>query len=324
MGRAAEVAARALPVAQSVGARDVEAEVTITLGAAKSYLGSAESGRAPLRSGVDLARELDLPVTALRGYINLSDVLELVGKHAEAALVAAEGLRLGRWAEVDRLTGEALRALPEGVFGATLRQLRAELALMGGQYDAAASELRHTRHAVGEVPDVQFLMPMRFAEGMIALARGDLSAARTAVTAGLADGMPSWTSRYVWPLLWLGMRVEADEATRARDRRELPPASLRQRCDLLAGLADGLVTPAPPSRGYQALVAAEHARAAGAGEAEAWSAAVAAWQETDEPYPLAYALVRLAEVHCAAGDWQAAGRAAAGPPGEADERRGSG
>jgi DNA-binding CsgD family transcriptional regulator len=325
----AATASRAVAAARAAGAQDVEAGVAISLGSARSYLGSAEAGLGPLRSGVRLALDLDLPVTALRGYVNLSDVLELLGRHQEAAQAASEGLdlavraglartwgsflignraepllRLGQWAEADRLTGRALSASPEGVFGAALLQLRAELAAMRGDYDDAARELRAGCLAMGDTTDVQFLQPMRYAEAMIALGRGDLPAARDAVAAGLAGGTPS--ARYAWPLLWLGMRVEADEATRSRDRREKVPAETTRRCAELARTAAQLPISAPPSRGYQALVAAEHARIAGAEETAAWSQAVAAWHDVDEPYPLAYALLRLAEARCAAGDWQPA------------------
>jgi DNA-binding CsgD family transcriptional regulator len=325
----AAAASRAVAAARAAGAQDIEAGVAISLGSARSYLGPAEAGLGPLRSGVRLALDLDLPVTALRGYVNLSDVLELLGRHQEAAQAASEGLdlavraglartwgsflignraesllRLGQWAEADRLTGRALSALPEGVFGAALWQLRAELAAMRGGYDDAAREFRAGCLAMGDTTDVQFTQPMRYAEAMIALGRGDLPAARDAVAAGLAGGTPS--ARYAWPLLWLGMRVAADEATRSRDRREKVPVEIARRCAELARTAAQLPIPAPPARGYQALVAAEHTRAAGAEETAAWSRAVAAWQDADEPYPLAYALLRLAEAHCAAGDRQPA------------------
>jgi ATP/maltotriose-dependent transcriptional regulator MalT len=283
---------------------------------------------------VRLALDLGLPVIAVRGYINLSDALELLGQHQEAAQAAADGLELavatglsrtlgsflignrsesllslGRWAEADQLTAQALSTPPEGVFGGTLLEVRAELAAMRGRYDEAARELRDARRAVGDTPDTQFTQPMRYAEALIALGRGDLGAAREAVGAGLAGGTQPAAARYSWPLAWLGMRVEADEATRSRDRREPVPAKLAQRCAELARLAAQLDSPGPPYRGYGALVAAEHARAAGAAEAAAWQAAVTAWQHAGEPYPQAYALLRLAEAHLADGD-----RAAAAQP----------
>jgi DNA-binding CsgD family transcriptional regulator len=334
---AADLARRAVAAAEAAGARDVEADCTITLGSVSSYLGSPEAGVGPLRSGVRLALDLDIPATALRGYVNLSDVLELLGRHEEAAQTAAAGmalakraglartlgsylvgnqaeplLRLGRWAEADRLTAEALHTLPEGVFAATLLQLRAELAAMRGRYAESAADLRAARQALGDTTDVQFTQPMRYADALIALGRRDLPAARDAVTTGLANDTELWAGRYTWPLLWLGVRIEADEMTRARDRREQAPAGTAQRCAELAEVAARLPTTAPPSRGYQALAAAEQSRAAGtpgSGQVEAWSAAVAAWERADEPYPLAYTLLRLAEAHCAAGSREPVARA---------------
>jgi DNA-binding CsgD family transcriptional regulator len=326
MADAAGMATRAMAAAQAAGARDVEADAAITLGSASSYLGPAGAGLAPLRSGVRLALDLDIPFTALRGYINLSDVQELLGLHAEAAQTASEGLELaermgmartlgsylvgnqaepllhlGRWAEADRLTAHALGALPEGVFGATLHQLRAILAAMRGRYDEAVRELRDIRRVIGETTDVQFTLPMRYASALIALGNGDLGTAREAVTAGLANALPPEAARFAWPLLWLGMRVEADEATRFRDRREQVPAEVAIRCTTLSGVAAQLAIPAVPAQGYQALLAAEHQRADGIDDAQAWAAAVDLWQRAGEPYPLAYALLRLAEADSETG-----------------------
>ena len=70
-----------------------------------------------------------------------------------------------------------------------------------------------------------------------------------------------------------------------------------------------MATPNASSRGYQALVTAELARAAGVPGIAAWSAAATAWQTADEPYPLAYTWLRLAEAAAAAGDRQDAGHA---------------
>jgi DNA-binding CsgD family transcriptional regulator len=74
-----------------------------------------------------------------------------------------------------------------------------------------------------------------------------------------------------------------------------------------------MATPSASSRGYQALVTAELARAAGEPGAvpsmvRAWSAAARAWQAAAEPYPLAYTWLRLAEAAAATGDRQEAGR----------------
>jgi DNA-binding CsgD family transcriptional regulator len=169
--------------------------------------------------------------------------------------------------------------------------------------------LRAARKAVGDTADVQLLQPMRYVGALIALGQGDRPDAREDIAAGLAGGPGSWGSRYAWPLLWLGMRIEADEATLARDRREQIPAASRQRREELAALTEGLAAPTLTTRGYQALTAAEQARAAGLGDPGPWAAAVAAWRSADEPYPLSYALLRLAEARMAADDRDAAAAA---------------
>jgi DNA-binding CsgD family transcriptional regulator/tetratricopeptide (TPR) repeat protein len=331
MRGAARLAQRAVDAARATGAKDVEADGALTLGSASSYLSAPESGLGPLRSGLLLARELDIPWTALRGHINLSDVLELLGRHAEAAQTAAEGLelaasaglaralgsylagnqaepllRLGKWEEADQLTAQVLRDLPEGVFGASVQALRAELAAMRGRYDEADRELRGARRVISDMTDIQFTGPVRFVEAMIALGAGDLAGARAAVDSGLANAAEPWAARYAWPLLWLGMRVEADDAARARDLHQKVPEETARRCASLEAVAARFPVPAAPSRGYQALVAAENMRATGTAAAPAWSAAVTVWQAADEPYPLSYALLRLAEAHNAAGDRQSA------------------
>ncbi len=330
----AQVARRAMAAAAAAGARDVEADATITLGLAISYLGAAEDGLGALRSGLASALELGFLATALRGYVNLSDVLELLGRHHEAVSAATKGLelaehagvsrtlgsylvgnkaepllRLGEWAEAGEMIARALSAQPEGVFAAVLHQVRAQLCALRGQYDEAATELAAARQAIGAVNDPRFTQPMCYAEAVIALGRGDLVAARDAVATGLAGEPLFWSERDAGPLLWTGMRVAADAATRYRDRRAPVPANITRDCEELAAAAEHLETRAQAGPGYRTLVEAEHARASGAAETQAWSAAVAAWQGTGQPYPLAYALLRLAQAHALDGHRQEAEQA---------------
>ncbi|MGH3246377.1 MAG: LuxR C-terminal-related transcriptional regulator, partial [Trebonia sp.] len=366
----AQTAERAIEAARAVGAKDAEADASVSLGSALSYVGSTEAGLASLRDGLRLALELggapadggaarprggaaaargpaalapadeaefagaERTTITLRAYINLSDVLELLGRHAEAAQTAAEGielatrtgmsrtlgsylignradslLRMGQLDEADELTSQALAALPEGVFSATLHQFRAEIAVMRGRYAEATASDRATRRITGDTVDVQFTQTLRYTAGMIALGSGDIAAAREAVAEGLPDVTSPWGARYGWPLLWLGMRIEADDATRHRDRREPLPPEITERCARLAGLAAQVQTPAPSWEAYRELTTAEHARAKGADTPATWLAAVTAWQRAAEPYPLSYTLLRLAEVLTAAGDLDAATRA---------------
>ena len=328
MAAAAETARRAVTAARATGTKDAEAYAFLTLGSATSYLGRGEDGLGFLREALRLALGIDAPMTAMIGYINVSDVLEYLGRHEEAAETAAEGLdlarqvglarsdgmyllmnqaepllRLGRWAEAEQVLAEGLALLPEGVFAGGLELWRAELAAMRGQLDAADAVLRSVRPVLGDTADYQFLQLMNYVGALIALGRGDRPAARDIVAVGLDGGPGTWGARYAWPLLWLGTRAEADEATLARDRREEIPESSRRRSAELAAQTEGLSAATPATLGYQALTAAEQARAAaGAGGPGPWAAAVAAWRAAREPYPLAYALLRLAEAYMVADD----------------------
>jgi DNA-binding CsgD family transcriptional regulator len=330
---AGEVAERAVAAARAAGAAEEEADALISLGLAHCYLGTADEDLEAIRSGLALALARNVPVTALRGYVNLSDVLELRGRHAEAAEAAREGLiladrvgmvralgaylignlaepllRLGRWGEVDQLLDQALSTVPEGVFAATVLQLRAERAAMSGRYADAEADLRTARGALGSTTDLQFVLPLGYVRASAALGQGDLAAARAAVTESLPAEAFAWAARYAWPLLWLGMRIEADEAVRARDRRETVPAPSADRHQVLTALAADLPAATPTARAYQAMLGAELARFLGYDDPRPWSAAVTAWEAAQEPYPLAYAWLRRAESESAAGDRQAATR----------------
>jgi len=327
MQRAADMARRAVAAARAAGAKDVEAHALISLGGASAYVGRGEDGLTFTREGLQLALGIDALMIAMAGYVNLSDGLENLGRHEEAARTAAEGLvlarqeglmrsegpylvmnhaeplmRLGRWAEAERVLAEGLAVMPEGVFGGGLEMWRAELAAMRGQFDEAAVALRAGRRALGDTVDAQFMKPVRYVAALIAVGRGDRPEARDNIVAGLASESAAGGSRHTWPLLWLGMRIEADEATLARDRRAEVPAASQQRRAELAASTVAQPAPTPATVGYQALVAAEQARAGGTADVGAWSAAVTAWRLSGEPYPLAYALIRLAEARLDTGE----------------------
>jgi DNA-binding CsgD family transcriptional regulator len=99
--------------------------------------------------------------------------------------------------------------------------------------------------------------------------------------------------------------VEADAAARG--------APAADRVAELAQTADDLAAETPQARSHRLVAKAERRRLEGAGGG--WSDAVAAWRDAGEPWPLAYALLRLAGDAAAAGDREAAVAALA----EADE-----
>ena len=57
----------------------------IMLGVALCYLGEHEAGIASLQTGRELAEAIGADATAVRAHLNLSDSLEVLGSHAEAA-----------------------------------------------------------------------------------------------------------------------------------------------------------------------------------------------------------------------------------------------
>ncbi len=328
-----DAARRAVGAARAAQAPDVEAEAAVTLGAAHFILRPAEHdvGLDMIRAGLRLALDLDIPSAALRGYTNLSEGLNNLGRYAEAEPVAAEGfelavragmarmygcavainqadslLYLGRWEQAQHVIVRALAGRPEGRLAAHLRQLLAELAAMRGRYDEADRELRTALGHISDMADYQFAQPVRYTTALIALGRGDLAAARDAIGAGMwlpgSDQVQG--ARYTWPLVWLGMRAEADEATRLLARRGEVPDQITAHCAELARFATELSAPSqlPALTAYRSLVAAEHARVGAADDADLWAAVVAAWRTADRPYQVSYALTRLAEVAAASGD----------------------
>ncbi|HEY1702885.1 MAG TPA: AAA family ATPase [Trebonia sp.] len=336
---AAVTARRAADAARRSGAAREEAEALITAGGARCYLGPDEDGIDDIRSGLSIARRAGFPATELRGLINLSDVLQLAGRHAEAMDAAERGrvivdrigrartlgsflsgnmaisaLRLGRWAEAQRLTTGGLAAAADGVYRATHLEPAAELAVLRGEYDQAEDLLREARKEMGTTTDGQFLLPVVFVEALARHGRADLDGARQRIAAVLGSHAGPKSARYAWPLLWLGMRVEADEAVRSRDRRAAVPDWSAGSAEALARIAGRLPAPYPPAQGYRALVTAEQARAVGGDSREAWSAAAAAWRELGDSWLTGYALLRFAEALLAAGDRRAGDRPAGDRP----------
>ena len=320
MAEAADAASRVITSALEVSARAQEAEARITLGVAQTYLGRVGLGLGELRTGLALALESNVTEVALRGYINLSDVLEMLGRHEEAAVAAADGMalagqvgltrtfgaflagnlaepwfRLGRWADADRVALDALSSQPEGVFAATLLEVRGQLAALSGRYDEAETLAAHARGLVADVTDAQFGPGLTFTQAKIAMARGDLGAAeRLLATAlsGAGEPVEALLARYTWPLVWLASLVASAQLQHSRDRRmPIPEPALAA---LATQLAASLSATTAPNRMYRALVAAEQGRIANRLDVGSWTAAVRAGRAAGEPYLLAYALLGLA------------------------------
>ncbi|MGN6872889.1 MAG: LuxR C-terminal-related transcriptional regulator [Solirubrobacteraceae bacterium] len=273
-----------------------------------------------MRAGLQLAEALGEPALALRAHLNLSDLLEMVGLHQEAADQAYRGLELarevgltrhvyglylvtncaepliaiGRWSEAERLLTEGLESnvSDAAVFGViTVR--RGMLAALAGRYEDAGRDMT----AVSSFPretGAQADMPIALANAIVAFGQSDFERARALVSDGLhSTSDDSLSERYRWPLIWFGLRVEAEASSPDGDRI----ASLR-------AAASELPATRAQARTYQGLATAELSRSGGT--ASDWSPAIEAARDAGEAYLLAYALLRGAQQVWSDGDRDAA------------------
>jgi predicted ATPase/DNA-binding CsgD family transcriptional regulator len=326
LGRAGDMAAaravveQALIAARAAGAVQQEASASATLGVMLAYSGELEPAQLAFATARELALQVSDYTTALRAYANLSDALELVGRHEEAAETAADGLvlarqeglmsslgaylianraeallHLGRWEEVERVLASELEGETAELNGSFL-EMRARLAVLRGRYDDALTGVGAARRVLGGTTEAQYTHPLGLVEASVARGRGDLAGAREIVRAELATDPASWLTRYVWPLVSFGLRAEAEAAARG--------AGSEERTRALTAVADGLAADTPQARAHRALVAAELGRAS-------WAEAVDAWREAGEPHPLASALLRAAASAADGGDREGAAAAVA-------------
>jgi ATP/maltotriose-dependent transcriptional regulator MalT len=302
-------AEEALAASRAAGAREQEAIARVILGAALAYGRRPERGMPELRAGLELAAALGEHSLVLRGYLNLSDTLELVGRHQEAAEEAYRGLEvaarvgltqhpyglylvynlaeslmsLGRWSEAERLLTDTLDPrIPDAVVRAMLTMRSATLAALAGRYHDAARDMEALQK-LAPATDAQWELPLALAHSIVAFGHGGLDQARAYVRDGLqSTADDSLTERYRWPLIWFGLRIEAEAAE--------PDTG---RVAFLRHYAAQLSATQAQARTYQALAAAELARVTG--NLPDWSPAVAAAREAGDAYLLAYALLRGAQ-----------------------------
>lgn len=230
-----------------------------------------------------------------------------------AALQADVLLRLGRWDEADVVTLEGLALDPLGIGTTYLSAIRARLLALCGHGEEARRRLAAIDLSPLD-PDVAAFVAAVTAEAALARrptaeasgdTRGlggakatDSANALASVEEGLAclEGLDDvlWTA----PLVAIGIRTAADEAERGRAGREpARSAAARSAADPLVARMPWLEAHAR-TRGAEAWLTmsrAESARLAGAADAQAWSAAVSAWDALPDPFAAAYARLRHAE-----------------------------
>ena len=308
---AGQVATEAMDEATAFG--DAAAHVSAEITSAEVCAGttSVEEALPSLLASVGRARDAgDLPGLT-RGLVNISDLLFEMGRYAESADAAAEGVphadrvgisrttgvfllanhaealvALGRWDEADARLAEAARHDPPGTLALPWLRLRAWLRLARGSDGADALVQRAAGFLRKPFMIEENRLCIHALRILSPLTMGDTAAAVDAATVALSDPALLQRPRYAWPLL----------ATAARAAAESADPGLTENVRTLT--AD-LPHPSTADQAYAATVSALLNR----GE-DRWQTAVEAWRTDGHPYQLAEALLNLAES-------QAADRAAA-------------
>ncbi len=327
----------ALALAVAVGDRGAEVEVLNTLGMTQIALGDVEAGVARLRRAIEIARETDNIDGLASAYSNLADLLNLRGRTLEAIATGKEGLeavprRLAisrQWLlltlselEVEAGAWQSARghlgAPPSQLTGVVLifRLLReAELALGEGDEERAGRLLQQAEPLVARSSEPQWIGSLGSLLGELRRRQGDLEAARAAVQHAL-DRIELCTDDVmrIARVTAVGARVEADVAQRARDLREKRDerdaiARARIHIQRLRAIAQ---EGGPVERAWNAVGAADLARARGRSDPALWARAAREWEAMDRAYLAALVRLREAEAYVEAGD-----RAAAAQPARA-------
>jgi DNA-binding CsgD family transcriptional regulator len=217
-----------------------------------------------------------------------------------AGNAAAALYHLGRWDETVELTDDFLElGDDENLNTVTLRQSRAVLDAGRGEFEDALAHVRAVERLSGDMfIAVQYPPVLAAAEAEVAAWQGRLEDAAAAVAEGLATLQGPLQDLRAYMLLAIGLRVEGDRAGLAAARHDhdtLADARLVAG-ELLRWARTALDDPGvPPRRALLATCEAEWARVQGEPDPDRWLAAVAAWEETGYPYPLAMARWRAAE-----------------------------
>jgi DNA-binding CsgD family transcriptional regulator/tetratricopeptide (TPR) repeat protein len=321
---AAAVCEEAIAVARQVGAPVVKGHALNSLGTAIVRLDEVGRGLACMEDARRLAAELGAAKDEARACVNLSDILEDLGRLQESVDVAAEGMEvagaaglrrtfgaflagnaasslynLGRWEEAASLTDAYLDlGDDEDLNTVTLRQTRAVLDAGRGEFAAALAHVGAARRLSGDIfIAVQYPPVLAAAEAEVAAWQGRLEEAAAAVAGGLAALQGPLTDLRACMLLALGLRVEADRVALAVARHDPDTvADARLVAAELLRWAGGALGGSEVAwkRALLATCEAEWARVQGQDDPQAWLAAVAAWEASGHPYPLAVARWRAA------------------------------
>ncbi len=323
LGRYADANARAqqaLEMAEVNGSTADLVRASAALGFSAAFREDPDAGLAVIRHAVEIAERSGHPDDLGVAYLHLAELLtgplnnieegvlvarrgadrlaQLgVGRTYQTRLLAIAGnglFRIGQWAEADAVLETAMRHRPSGADAVELLLARCRLWVGFGDVDAAHRDL----DAVATVlagGGARHVLPMLTLRAGLAMWQGRHAAARAAVQRGLTETR-SDDLVLLGVLAWHGLRAEA-EAHAAGEA--VDPAAIRRLRTVVDRMAQGIGNAAVPVRavidGYLDLCAAEMSRVEGRPDPAPWSRAAVAWDRRSQPYPAAYARLRLAE-----------------------------
>src|SRR6478735_5725329 len=335
-------------------ARSQEVHAMTTLAVALAWGKNPSEAIELLREAETAARELDDPDALFRIRANLTTVLDLVSRRAEAVDVAYEGIEdarragleavygnflagnvadtlflLGRWPEARAVSARAMSWLPVGVvYLACVLQL----AIVEIETDAGETASRLLGQTILEfdaVREPQLAGPYYIATASFALWRGDVADASRSVDRGWASVQATEEWLLVARMAAMVAQVDAATATEAREHRQLAPlAAARQRTADVLGTATKLVRAAgaPAAAGSRRVAEASLAtarayqrRIEGEDSGAIWRQVALGWATLDAPYDVALARWRQAEATLAAATGRPGRAGAQGPLLEAVE-----
>jgi DNA-binding CsgD family transcriptional regulator/tetratricopeptide (TPR) repeat protein len=329
---AEKVAREALDVAALVGdeAEPEAIHALTTLAVARSYGDQPETAEPLLREALARASAAGLIDEAMRASANLTFLLELLGRPAEAVDEAYRGIAeareadlgavygnllggnvagvlvvMGRWAEGRELL---LRAIDWSPSGSAAVNALVNLANLEIEAEAGEEATRLLGRVLVELEtggDDQLAVPAYQATAAMALWSGDLADARRAAERGWArlKGSEDWV--LIARMASTSMEVESAIVAEALEKRRIGDvAASRERASRIMAEAESVVARAraenPEARSDEpeaslATGRAFHARLLGRDDPAHWAELAARWLALGQPYRVAMARWRQAE-----------------------------
>ncbi len=329
-------------------AESQDVHATTTLAVALAW-GSDPNGAIDLLHQAEVgATALDDPEALFRIRANLTTVLDLVGRRAEAVDVAYAAIEdakrvgleavygnflagnvadslfiLGRWPEARAMSSRAMSWLTVGVVYMEAVLVLAAVEIETNAGEEASRLLGQTVLELAAVREPQLAGPYYLAAASFALWRGDVSDASRSVDRGWASVRETEEWVLVARMAAMVAQVDAAAAAEARHHRQLAPlAGARQRTADVLAAAVAIVRAggAPKSAGSRKVAEASLAtarayqrRLEGKDDGPAWRAVAETWETLTAPYDVALARWREAEAYLGSGTGRT-GRAKAQEP----------